>query len=227
MKAAENHFVGVPCGILDQGVSAFGRIGHLVRIDCRGPVFEQVPFSGGAVLWLFNTHARHALVDGLYRARHQECMAAAAALGVNQLSELQPADLLAARARVDPLLHRRATHVVEEIHRVDSVMLALAQSDLAAVGRLLTASHRSSQHLFENSTPELDFLVDALVGRKHVHGARLTGGGFGGAVMALTAPAFSAEDAAGVGRDYERRFGHLPQILPLQTTDGAGLVSVD
>lgn len=226
-RHAENHFVGVPCGILDQGVSAFGRTGHLVRIDCRGPVFEQVPFSGGVVLWLFNTHARHALVDGLYRARHQECMAAAAALGVNQLSELQPADLLAARARVDPLLHRRATHVVEEIHRVDSVMLALAQSDLAAVGRLLTASHRSSQHLFENSTPELDFLVDALVGRKHVHGARLTGGGFGGAVMALTAPAFSAEDAAGVGRDYERRFGHLPQILPLQTTDGAGLVSVD
>jgi galactokinase len=89
---------------------------------------------------------------------------------------------------------------------------------------LLTASHRSSQHYFENSTPELDFLVDHLEAAPHVYGTRLTGGGFGGAVMALTSPDFGPDDAAAVVRAYAAKFGESPDVLPARTGDGAALV---
>ena len=101
---------------------------------------------------------------------------------------------------------------------------ALRAGDLAQLGRLLTASHRSPQHLFENSTPELDFLVDALAQAPHVHGARLTGGGFGGAVMALTDAAFGPEEVTVVGAAYAQRFGSAPDVLVLRTADGAARI---
>jgi len=222
-RHAENHFVGVPCGVLDQGVSGFGRKGHLVFIDCRGPVFATVPLPGAARFWIFNTHTKHALVDGLYAARHRECMDAAARLGVALLADATPAQVYAAQAALSPEAVRRAKHVVEEIARVDATVAALRAGDLAAVGRLLTASHRSSQRLFENSTPELDFLVDQLTAAPHVHGARLSGGGFGGAVMALTTPEFAEGQAAAVAAAYAAKFGSRPDVLRAETGDGAVL----
>jgi galactokinase len=116
--------------------------------------------------------------------------------------------------------------VVDEIDRVTRARTALDRGDLAAVGRLLTASHRSSQLQFENSTPELDQLVDTLTVLPHVYGARLTGGGFGGAVMALTDARFSAVEAAGVVASYAKRFGSEPAVLPCETGDGAGASGV-
>lgn len=223
-RQAENRYVGVPCGILDQGVSGFGRRDHLVFIDCRGPRFDLVPMPANVSFWVFNTHTKHALVEGLYAARHRECLAAAAALGVPLLADVTPAALAAAAARLDPVLARRARHVVEEIARVDTVRSALARGELAAVGAALTASHRSSQHLFENSTPELDHLVDHLAAHPRVAGARLTGGGFGGAVLALAGADFADEDARGVASAYAARFGRPPQVLRLATADGAALV---
>ncbi len=222
-RHAENHFVGVPCGILDQGVSGFGQRDHLVFIDCRGPRFETVPLPGGAHFWIFNTHTKHALVDGLYAARHRECMEAAQALGVSLLVEVTPAALAAGLSRLSPVAGRRARHIVEEIARVEATVAALRRGDLAAVGKLLTASHRSSQTLFENSTPELDFLVDALVGSLHVYGARLTGGGFGGAVMAMTSGDFGEAQARQVVAASAARFGTPPDSLHTQTADGATL----
>ena len=222
-RHAENHFVGVPCGILDQGVSGFGQKDHLVFIDCRGPRFETVPLPSGAHFWIFNTHTKHALVDGLYAARHRECMEAAKALGVGLLCEVTPAVVAAAAAKLSPLVAKRARHVVEEIARVDASVAALRRGDLAAVGKLLTASHRSSQTLFENSTPELDFLVDTLAAAPHVFGARLTGGGFGGAVMAMTDGEFGAAEAGRIAAAYARRFGTAPDILHTLTGDGAAL----
>lgn len=224
-RYAENHFVGVPCGILDQGVSGFGQKDHLVFIDCRGPRFETVPMPAGAQFWIFNTHTKHALVDGLYAARHHECMEAAQALGVGLLVEAEPAMLEAAKARLAPAAYKRAKHIIDEIARVDATVLALRAGDLPTVGKYLTASHRSSQTLFENSTAELDFLVDTLTARPHVYGARLTGGGFGGAVMALTSEKFSAEDAAQVAAAYAKKFGASPDILHTQTGDGAAVVA--
>ncbi|MFA6961398.1 MAG: galactokinase [Opitutaceae bacterium] len=220
-KHAENNFVGVPCGILDQGVSGFGKESHLVFIDCRGPRFDTVPLPADAHFWIFNTHTKHALVDGLYSARHRECMEAAKTLGVSLLVEATPAQVEKARDVLSADAYKRAKHVVDEIARVDQAVTVLNKGDLAAVGRLLTASHRSSQTLFGNSTEELDFLVDALTGTQHVYGARLTGGGFGGAVMALTNSAFGESQAQTVADAYQKKYGARPDILHMRTGDGA------
>jgi len=223
-RHAENHFVGVPCGILDQGVSGFGQKNRLVWIDCRGPIFETVPLPALAHFWIFNTHTKHALVDGLYAARHRECMTAAHALGVGLLVETNLEALAAAESKLSPASVRRARHVLEEIARVAAARHALEGGDLVAAGRLLTSSHRSSQKLFENSTPELDFLVDTLVTSLGVYGARLTGGGFGGAVMALTSAEFSEAEAHVVVAAYQAKFGAMPEVLHAQTGDGAALI---
>jgi len=227
-RHAENHFVGVPCGILDQGVSGFGREDNLVFIDCRGPTYSLVPLPGGVQFWIFNTHTRHALVDGLYSARYRECLAAATMLGAVCLADVTPAALAAFADRVSgdapsetAVLLKRARHVVDEIGRVRLVVEALGSGDLASVGRRLTESHLSSKTLFENSTPELDFLAAGLAATPHVYGARLTGGGFGGAVMALTSPEFGEVEAAAVAAAYEGRFGTRPTILKARTSDGA------
>ncbi len=202
-KHAENNFVGVPCGILDQGVS------------------DTVPLPGDAHFWIFNTHTKHALVDGLYAARHRECMEAAKALGVSLLVEAKPAQVEAAKDKLAVDAYKRAKHVVEEIARVDQAVGVLEKGDLVTVGTLLTASHRSSQHLFGNSTDELDFLVDALAGMPNTFGARLTGGGFGGAVMALTNAEFGEVDARIVADQYEKKYGARPDVLHMRTGEGA------
>lgn len=222
---AENNFVGVPCGILDQGVSGFGRKDHLVFIDCRGPKFATVPLPAGAHFWIFNTHTKHALIDGLYAARHRECMEAARVLGVALLADLEPATLEPLLPKLTGAPAKRACHVVEEIARVDAAVEALRHGEMDTAGGLLTASHRSSQRLFENSTPELDFLVDMLVAAPEVHGARLTGGGFGGAVMALTSAKFNHAAAEKIAAAYAAKFGTAPDILDTQTGDGATLVA--
>jgi galactokinase len=222
-RDAENRFVGVPCGILDQGVSGFGKKDRLVWIDCRIPKFATVPLPSDAEFWIFNTHSKHALVDGLYKARHRSCMAAARTLKVPLLADATLDQLEAARSRLSPENYRRARHVIEEIGRVAQTVKALKAGDLATVGRLLTASHESSRTLFENSTPELDFLVETLVKTRHVHGARLTGGGFGGAVMALTSPAFGQSQAKRVAAAYAKRFGAQPDVLHAQTGEGASV----
>lgn len=224
-RHAENNFVGVPCGILDQGVSGFGRKDHLVFIDCRGPRFDTVPLPPAAHFWIFNTHTKHALVDGLYAARHRECMTAAQALGVPLLADATLPMLARAESRMTPEVAKRARHIIEEIARVQASTAALAHGDLRALGQLLTASHRSSQTLFENSTEELDLLVDTLIATPHVYGARLTGGGFGGAVMALTSPEFGDAEARQVAAAYAARYQATPDILHTQTANGAELLS--
>jgi galactokinase len=180
-----------------------------------------VPFPGSAHLWIFNTREKHALIDGLYATRHRECLDAARTLGVALLADLTPAQFHAVAGKLSPVLAQRAQHVVEEHARVHDTVAALERGDLAAVGRLLTASHRSSQQLFENSTPALDQLVDLLTAHPAVLGARLTGGGFGGAVMALTRDTFTEKDAQEIARRYRSAEHGAPQILHLQSADGA------
>jgi galactokinase len=216
-RHAENKYVGVPCGILDQGTSAFGAEGELVYIDCRGPTFQRVPFPASAHLWIFNTREKHALVDGLYATRHRECTEAAVTLAIPYLTDLTPAQFAAQSGQLAPVVAKRAQHVIEEHARVHAAVAALQSGDLVATGRLLTASHRSSQHLFENSTPSLDRLVDALEKHPAVYGARLTGGGFGGAVMALTRDTFTPADAQGIATVLTP----AAEVLHLQSADGA------
>jgi galactokinase len=224
-RRAENDFVGVPCGILDQGTSGFGRKDRLVYIDCRGPSFSTVPLTRGSNLWVFNTHARHALIDGLYAERHGECMEAARLLGVPLLVDASSAMLAAAETKMPRAIYKRARHVIDEIHRVGQTVGALREGDLPAVGKLLSASQRSSRIWFENSTAEIDFVIGAVESERGVHGARLTGGGFGGAVMALTSGEFGEEGAKRVAASYLDKFGLRLDVMHALTADGAALVT--
>jgi galactokinase len=188
-----------------------------------------VPFPANAHLWIFNTREKHALIDGYYATRNQECLDAATRLGVKLLADLTPAQLAQKTGgpsgpALPPHLARRAKHIVEEHARVHDTVEALQAGDLATVGRLLTASHRSSQHLFENSTPALDLLVDLLEKHPAVLGARLTGGGFGGAVMALTKDNFTERDADGIAAAYRAKHGRAPEMIHLQAADGAAVM---
>jgi galactokinase len=140
---------------------------------------------------------------------------------VSLLVEATLPKLEAAKGKLDATAFKRAKHVIEEIERVAQVRAALTKGDLVTTGRLLTASHRSSQTQFENSTPELDFLVDTLATMANVFGARLTGGGFGGAVMAMTNGSFAQADADRVAGLYKAKFGTAPNTLHLKTGPGA------
>lgn len=227
-REAENEFVGVPCGILDQGVSAFGESDRLVHIDCRGPAFSTVPTPGGIHFWIFSTRQKHALIESLYLTRHEECMAAAVAVAevfpdVKFLADIDSARLDTVMHRMPDAIGRRARHVVEEIERVERASSAFSSGDLKEAGRLLFESHASSRLLFENSTEELDYLVDVLAEMPGVYGARLTGGGFGGAVMAMTDESFGAEDAGSVGERFSGRFGAPAEIIHARMADGASL----
>jgi galactokinase len=231
-RAAENDFVGVPCGILDQGVSAFGKSDHLVGIDCRSHTFTQLPLPGGLAFWIFNTGKKHSLVDSLYSKRHAECTEAFHILtktipsNATCLSDFDAATIEAAKLALPTDLYKRARHVVTENARVDAVHAALKIQDLTTVGRCLFESHKSSREQFENSIPELDFLVDTLQQTPGVYGARLTGGGFGGAVMALTNATFAPSDAASVVNRYQEKFAHAPTLLRTKSAAGARLVKL-
>ena len=185
---AENEFVGVPTGIMDQSASLRCRAGHALLLDCRSRQTSQVPFdpaAAGASLLLVNTRARHELTDGEYGRRRAECEEAARRLGLRSLRDLtDPAD---ADRLADPVLRRRARHVVAENRRVLQVvaLLRAASPDTYRdIGRLLARAHASLRDDFEVSWPEADAAVEAALAAG-AFGARMIGGGFGGSVLAL------------------------------------------
>lgn len=228
-RKAENEFVGMPCGILDQGVSAFGKADHLVKIDCATETFATEPMPQGAHFWIFNSNKKHALVDSAYADRHRECHEALAQLQATYpeaktLSHVSVAQLEAAKDTVEPLLYSRAAHIVGENARVQAVEAALATGDLKAVGQALSASHESSRVNFENSIEQLDTLVELLKLQPSVYGARLTGGGFGGAVMALTSGDFGQAQADVIAAAYEAKHDLKASIFHTRAGDGAQLL---
>ena len=165
----------MPCGILDQGVSAFGEVDSLVRIDCAEEVFSTRAMPEGTHFWIFNSNKKHALVESAYADRHKECHNALAILQktypeAKTLSQIDQAQLDSSKEALGQLLYARACHIVGENDRVRAVDAALVSGDLAQVGAALSASHLSSRDNFENSTPELDFLADALNKTDNVHG---------------------------------------------------------
>ncbi len=222
-RRAENDFAGVPCGILDQGVSAHGEVDHLVRIDCRDETFSTVPLPDATAFHLFNTSIKHALVDSFYADRHRECMQARDALqakypDVEYLAFAEEAQL--EDVGLEPMLEKRARHVIRENARVQRCIEALEAGRLDEVGAQLFASHASSRDLFENSLPELDFIVDTLEDQRGVIGARLTGGGFGGAVLAFTRATYAEAQALDVCKAFSERFSR--PLTWLQTSTGPG-----
>jgi galactokinase len=218
---AENEFVGMPCGIMDQTVALLGRAGHALLLDCRSGTAVPVPLdpaAAGLTLTIIDTRARRALTDGRYAERRRACERAASALGVRSLRDITDAAELESLA--DPALRRLSEHVVAETRRVLTVADLLRAGHPEQVGLLLTTSHRSLRDRFEMSWPQADLAVEAAVAAGAA-GARMTGGGFGGCVVALV----PAERATQIRRMVTDRFTQhhwpAPHYLDAVPSDGA------
>jgi galactokinase len=226
-RRAENEFVGVPSGIMDQSASLLCRAGHALLLDCRSLQTAQVPFApeaAGARLLLINTRASHALADGEYGRRRAECEQAARLLGVPSLRCITAgadADRLA-----DPVLRRRARHVVTDNQRVMRAVALLRSRSASAyprIGELLTQAHASLRDDFEVSWPQADVAADAAAAAGAL-GARMIGGGFGGSVLALV-PADAGPVRAAVTQAYARRGWPPPQFVEAAPAGGARRVA--
>jgi galactokinase len=218
-QRAENQFVGVNCGLLDQVSSVFGLRGHLVHLDCRTEKVERIAMPEGVELLIINSGVKHALTGGEYNERREQCFAAAAAAGVPFLRDTDSETLL--RTEMPDLVRQRALHITGENERVRSGLAALAAGDLPAFGRLLFASHESSRQNFANSTPELDLLVELATRTPGVYGSRLTGGGFGGATVSLVEEKSAAAAAATITAEYEKQTGVVATAYLCPIGDGA------
>jgi galactokinase len=226
-RRAENEFAGVPTGIMDQSASLLCRAGHALLLDCRSLEASQVPFdpgAAGASLLLINTRARHELADGEYGRRRAECEEAARRLGIPSLRDLT--NLSDTDSLADPVLRRRARHVVTDNQRVlEVVALLRAPSGPSAdtyreIGRLLTQAHASLRDDFEVSWPEADAAVEAALAAGAA-GARMIGGGFGGSVLALVPAASGGPVRDAVTGAFARRGWTAPEYLDAVPADSA------
>jgi galactokinase len=218
-RRAENEFVGVSCGLLDQVSSIFGKKEHAIFLDCRAETVSNVPFAPGVGLLIVHSGVKHALSGGEYNERRDQCFEAARILGVAALRDVTSAQL--SSADMPKVVKRRAAHIVGENERVFEAVEHLKHHDPFAFGKLMFASHRSSIENFENSTPELDALVEICGAQEGVFGARLTGGGFGGAVVALVRMEAIEEIANTVEAQYFERTGHHGKAYRCRIGDGA------
>jgi galactokinase len=186
-QKAENDYVGMPCGIMDQSVSLMGRAGSALLLDCRDLSTESVPFdvaSQGLELLIIDTQAHHALVDGGYAERRASCEAVAAAFEIPSMRHLSLETLEARKSEITDVQYMRARHAVTEIARVMDAVEALKASDFTTLGQLINASHISLRDDYTVSCPELDVTVDAALAAGAI-GSRMVGGGFGGSAIAL------------------------------------------
>jgi galactokinase len=219
-RRAENEFAGVPCGMMDQIVVLLGRAGHALLLDCRSGTATAIPLdpaADGLTLLVIDTRIRHALGDGRYAQRRRACAAAASALGVRALRDLAEEDL----ARLaDPALKRLSGHVIAEHRRVLRAAGLLRAGDQAAIGPLLTESHRSLRDRFEVSWPQADEAVAAAV-EAGAAGARMTGGGFGGCVVALAPAERATQVRMAVAERFTRHHWPAPHFQNAVPSDGA------
>lgn len=226
-RRAENEFVGMPCGILDQFSSVFGEKDSILFLDTRTEEHEAVSLPGDSFgLILIHSMAQHTLVSGDYATRYRECMEAAAwfrkRLGerVQLLRDVSWEEFLQWEAQIPEPLRRRARHVISENQRVLDGREALHRGDIVRLGELMFASHESSRVDYENSTPELDLLVS--LARKHsAIGARLTGAGWGGATINLVHDRQMEQFAQQVSEEYTQRTGIQPGVYRCHIAQGA------
>ncbi|MFF2045122.1 galactokinase [Kitasatospora sp. NPDC058170] len=222
-QRAENRFVGVPCGIMDQMASMCCREGHALLLDSRDLTMRQVPFDlgrAGLSLLVADTRVKHDLADGAYARLRAGCEEAAAALGLPALRELAPARLPEALDRLPDRLRPLVRHVVTEQTRVEQAVALLETGDLDGLGPILTAGHASLRDDFGTSCPETDLAVEAAVAAGAL-GARMTGGGFGGSVIALVRTEAAETVAAAVGQAFARAGYTLPRTFTALPSPGA------
>ncbi|MDO5554575.1 MAG: galactokinase [Planctomycetia bacterium] len=231
-QKAEHVFVGMPCGIMDQFISALGRRDHALFLDCRDYSTRHVPLADpNIVVLITNSNVKHELTGSEYPERRASCEKAAALLGVAKLRDVSSDMLQASRdvllAGGSDLLYRRARHVVEEDTRTQRTADALVNSDWTTAGQLMYASHESMKNDFEISCPEIDALVDIAqsIGLDGgVLGSRMTGGGFGGCTVSLVRLEALDDVISKMTRDYKERTGIEATAFATRAADGAGVL---
>lgn len=230
-QRAESQFVGMPCGIMDQYVSVFGREHAAIEIDCRSLEHRAVTLPAGITFLAVNSMVKHALAGSAYKERVQECAEAVEKLkrrfpSAASLRDISVEQFESAAELLPNTIRRRARHVVTEDARVQEFVAAAARQDLARMGKLLVESHRSLRDDYEVSAVELDFLVDTALGIEGVYGARMTGGGFGGCTVTMLRPDAVDRFTEKIAKSYRERFGVEPAIYPCRPSAGAGEVGV-
>jgi len=225
-RQAENGYLGVGSGIMDQFASLHGRAGHLILLDCRTLEFEPLELPEDCAVLVLDSGVRRRLSKSSYNDRPAECASALARLrehgfALEALRDLRPSQLEAAGSLLGDIESRRVRHVVEECARVLAARDCLNADDAPGLGRLMNASHASSRDLYEVSIPELDQLAEAASAHEGCHGARLSGAGFGGCVTALVERRSLEAVAHEVVSSFEERFGRRPGTTSCRIADGA------
>jgi galactokinase len=222
-QKAENEIVGAPTGIMDQTASLFGVLDQVVFLDCRSLVAENIPLGlkqNSLEIVVMDTKVSHRLVDGGYAARRAACDQGASQMGVSSLRDLGISDLDKAKKILDPLVYKRVRHVVAENARVLETVEHLKSSGPKSIGHLLYASHESMRDDFEISIDELDLAVETAMGIGAI-GARMTGGGFGGAAIALIDSSKVADLKAAVTEAFKARGFAKPELFSVLADAGA------
>ena len=230
-QRAENEFVGMNCGIMDQFVSALGQRDHALLIDCRSLDYQPVPLPPGAAVVVADTMKRRGLVDSEYNTRRQECEEGVRILQryLPEVRSLRDVSVDQFKAQSSKLkiqkVRQRCRHVIYENERVLKSVAALRAGDLAAFGRLMNASHVSLRDDYQVSCAELDIMVEAAWKVDGVYGSRMTGAGFGGCTVSLVAEEAIEDFRAQVAAAYEEATGIVPQIYVCRAEDGVAEVS--
>jgi galactokinase len=220
-QAAEVEFAGVNCGLLDQLSCLFGRAHHVMNIDCRFQSVHHAPLLGEAVI-VCDSGVKHRLVGGEYNELRENCESAARALGAKSLRSIELPSLKAGRGHLNERQYQCAYHVVGEIQRVTFAERALADDDHRQFGQYMFLSHESSRDYLKNSCSELDLLVELARAHPGCLGARLTGGGFGGATINLVAYHQAEDFMKAMAEQYGQRTGREIKPVICQIVDGAG-----
>jgi galactokinase len=226
-QKAENQYVGVPCGIMDQSVSLMATQGSALLLDCRDLSTKNIPFdvaSNGLELLIIDTQAHHALTDGGYAERRASCESVVVKLGINSLRELSMEQLENSRALLTETEFVRARHAVTEMKRVLECVDALSNSDFEKVGQLINQSHASLRDDYTVSCPELDTAVEASLSAGAL-GSRMVGGGFGGSAIALIQASKTTETIKVIEKAFSSKGFKAPRFFTSLPSQGAELLS--
>jgi galactokinase len=225
-RKAENQFVGVPCGIMDQFICALGRENDALFLDCRGLSYRHVPLRGNVKIVVCNSGVKRALAQSEYEVRLKQCREAVAQIAatgraVRSLRDLTPEDLESAAPALSEILLRRARHVVNENYRVLEAVTVLEAGNLERFGELMNESHLSLRDNYEVSSKELDVLVEVAWKQPGVLGARMTGAGFGGCTVNLVRQEVAEDFAEAIRRGYHHALGLKAEIYICKASRGA------
>jgi galactokinase len=223
-RKAENSWVGVSTGIMDQMASAACKAGNALFLDCRSLDYENIPLPEGVSIVVLDTATRRGNVDSGYNERFQQCQAAAHHFGVKALRDVSPQELLEKGKGLDEVVYRRARHIVTEDQRVLDAIDAMRDGNAAKLGLLLDASHASMRDDFEITNEALNIMVTIARRQPGCYGARMTGGGFGGCAMALVDAGKAENFATTVAYEYQAKTGLIPSVYVCHASQGAEVI---